>query len=423
MLETLDLFAGCGGFSKGFELAGFKVKYAIDMWKGCKETFEYNHPDTEFICEDVFNLNPEDFRGKVKIIIGSPPCIEFSNANANKDPNEGMKLVKEYLRWVQVIGPDFWLMENVPQVQKYLKWRIVDFKIPKILVFNSANYGVPQCRKRLFAGKYIVPIQTHSKVGKIDLYGNKLEKWKTVLDAIGDIMSVEPNAYISNTMSLKNQGHKPTNELNEPNQCLTSISPILINDQWSVVGLINHQNYNFNQEKNNPEFLGKWQGLKQVDLKKPSNVITDNHGNANLIKYSDALNNKEYDVTKPSQNIRQIPFKWLDGKHLTLKNHCVPNHPSPSDKGNKSRVSAYQRIDDPSRTIRSVVPEIGEKKQALFTGYRRLTVREVARLQSFPDDFIFFESLSSQYKMIGNAIPPLMSYSLARAIKKRVENN
>jgi DNA (cytosine-5)-methyltransferase 1 len=60
-MRVLDLFCGCGGFSTGFLKADYEVKYGIDFWKGCKETYEYNHPDTEFILEDIQTLDPNDF--------------------------------------------------------------------------------------------------------------------------------------------------------------------------------------------------------------------------------------------------------------------------------------------------------------------------------------------------------------------------
>jgi len=464
-LEVLDLFCGCGGFSKGSEMAGISVKYGIDNWNGCRETFEHNHPNTEFILSDIKDLNPEDFRNKVNVIIGSPPCVEFSNANYDGDPDKGMELIFEFLKWIKTIKPVFWIMENVPNVEKFLKWRITDFKIPRISVLNSANYGVPQTRKRCFAGKYKIPKITHSKLGGVDLFGNELEKWVTVKEAIGDIMFTEPNQEYGIPKGKFGVPHKldlPANTLlakcSSKHHSRYLEIPNYIRDQNLI---LNHNCYNFNEEKNNPEYLGKWQGLKKIDTEKPANTITDNHGNTNLIpnhqssgknpkyllgnhkpnqlnkpaytilantksidrsrfveipnhncfdnckdynydsankdvitekpshtiltsarsnyklkipeqKYTDAINNKEYPINEPAKSIRSNPHKWLDGKPLT-------------QKGNN---------------------------QAYFTGYRRLTVRECARLQSFPDNFVFYGSLSSQYKQIGNAVPPLLSQRL-----------
>lgn len=191
-LPILDLFCGAGGFSTGFLQAGFDVKYAIDNNPRVQETFEYNHSQTKFILADIKELDPNDFKD-VDIIIGSPPCQEFSYANNKGDPNKGMELVKIFLEWVKIIKPKFWIMENVPAVEKYLKWRITGFNIPIIKILNAADYGVPQRRKRMFAGKYVIPKQTHSKVGGIDLFGNKVHEWVTVQEAIGDLMDIPPN--------------------------------------------------------------------------------------------------------------------------------------------------------------------------------------------------------------------------------------
>jgi len=82
-MKVLDLFSGCGGFSSGFLNAGLKVKYAIDNEKNVKETYEYNHPKTEFILSDIYDQDPNNFK-KIDIIIGSAPCQNFSSANAIK---------------------------------------------------------------------------------------------------------------------------------------------------------------------------------------------------------------------------------------------------------------------------------------------------------------------------------------------------
>jgi DNA (cytosine-5)-methyltransferase 1 len=137
---------------------------------------------------------------------------------------------------------------------------------------------------------------------------------------------------VCNSFSLNNSAHRPYNELNEPNHCVTTIPP--------SIATIHEQ------------------------------------------KYTDAINNKERDLDKPSKTIRQIPFKWLDGQHLKQK----------------------------------------KNNQALFSNLRKFTVREQARLQSFPDSFIFFGPLSDQFVMVGNAVPPLMAYNLALAIKNQIEN-
>ncbi len=103
--KILDLFCGAGGFSKGFQMAGYTKGLGIDFEKHVKETFENNHPDYEFILSDIKELNPEDYTD-FDIVIGSPPCKMFSVANKSPNPEKGMELVNIYRHWVYVIKPD-----------------------------------------------------------------------------------------------------------------------------------------------------------------------------------------------------------------------------------------------------------------------------------------------------------------------------
>lgn len=372
-MKVLDLFCGAGGFSLGFEQAGFKVKYGIDNWEGCKETFEYNHPNTKFILEDIRELKPRKFR-KVDIIIGSPPCQEFSNANNDPDIEKGMELIYIFLKWIDIIKPKYWIMENVPNIKKWIKWRIIDFKIPKIKIFNCANFGVPQIRKRCFSGEYPNPKQTYAKIEQINLFGNKLKKWLTVWNAIGDIIFIKPNQnLVPRNYQIKEnffKKHKPLN-LEKPARHITT------KDDFALIP--NHNCYNFNEEKNNP--INSYQSVKETKLDKISPTITYSKGMTNLIS-----NHK---------------IEILNSISLNNKGH-----------------QPYNSLNTPNQCLTSISPSLTNRKKV----YRRLTVRECARLQSFPDDFILFGSLSSQYKQIGNAVPPSMAKALASTIKNEVSN-
>jgi len=309
MKTVLDLFCGCGGFSHGFLKAGYKIKYAIDNWKGCQETYEYNHPGTEFILADIASLNLYDY--DVDVIIGSPPCQQFSTAKTNANPELGMELVNIFIQWIEALKPKKWLMENVPGVFKYLSFT----EFPEINILNCAYYGVPQIRKRCFAGDYCLPEHTHEK-----------ENFVTVWDALKDIMYIPPNmtpAKILNARSFNNKANQPYNDLDRPNQTITTTPP--------------------------------------------------------KITYTNLLDPVEYSIHEPCKTIRCVPIKWIDSK-LDL-------------------INGFPRT----------------------TGYRKFTVRELARIQSFPDDFKFFGAESNQYKMIGNAVPPLMAYALAKSLFNKKE--
>lgn len=367
-MEGLDLFCGCGGFSYGFECAGIKVKYAIDNWKGCKETFEYNHPNTEFILSDIKDLNPKDYKN-IDVIFGSPPCQNFSKANSKSNPDEGMELVLEFIKWVKILNPKYWIMENVPGLKKYLEWRIIDFNIPRILILNAADYGVPQTRKRVFAGKYNVPKSTYNKSGGIDLFGNKVNKWITVLEAIGDLLLIEPNQenleprkYELKESFFSKHGLML---LNKPSRQVTT------KDDFALIN--NHKNYNCSQ--------------KSMEKQKNSNYGT--------------AKKKFLDTTISSNTI--ICNEKDQGPILEIMNAFSMN--------NKSHKPNNQ-LNEPNQCLTNISPQIIINKKK----YRRLTVRECARLQSFSDNFVFFGSLSSQYKQVGNAVPPLLAYHLGRVL-------
>ncbi len=173
-LTCADLFCGAGGFSEGFRQAGFRVGKALDIWAPAVATHEKNHPDTQAIREDILSFQPQQI-GPVDVLIGSPPCTEFSFANrgGGGDVEEGLRLVYRFLRFVYELQPRWWVMENVPRVLDFLPAEVplrklgIDKKgslgIPIQAVMTSADYGTPQLRRRAFSGDFPVPARTHDE--------------------------------------------------------------------------------------------------------------------------------------------------------------------------------------------------------------------------------------------------------------------
>jgi len=174
-LKVIDLFSGAGGFSEGFAEMGFEIVYVLDNWAPACLTHKHNHPEAETVQGDVLEIDPSSLPD-ADVIIGGPPCTEFSFAKrgGKGDISLGMKLVTRFLRYVVEKKPKYWIMENVPRLLQSLPQRIsyrdlgIDMddllKIPQRNILNSANFGAPQIRQRLFSGNYPVPIQTHSEV-------------------------------------------------------------------------------------------------------------------------------------------------------------------------------------------------------------------------------------------------------------------
>jgi DNA (cytosine-5)-methyltransferase 1 len=242
---VLDLFAGCGGLSKGFEKAGFEIIAANDNWEPAAETYKINHPNTKFIFGDVTKneikseiINFCKERG-CDVVIGGPPCQAFSTAGKRRSLEDfrGNAIIS-FLDIVREVKPKFFVLENVRGI---LSARLpfvpkeYDGKYKKVIgqrgsvtyflvkefqkmgysvsftLFNSANYGVPQIRERvIFFGhlgeRVPLPSPTHSEDRK---YTRK--RWvsfKKAVDGIGnkEMQYIELSEKAKKYISLLSEG-------------------------------------------------------------------------------------------------------------------------------------------------------------------------------------------------------------------------
>lgn len=209
-LNALDLFAGAGGFSAGVEQAGIKVIAAVEFNPQIAKTYEHNHPGTKMLVDDIKNISAETIKSifdeqavKCNIIFGGPPCQGFSMAgNRIRSKVSFLEdarnyLFKEYIRMVETLLPDVFVIENVPGIlnyndgavkeEIYTTFEKLGYKIDS-RVLCAADYGVPQTRHRaVFIGNklgiepsLLFPIATHTE-----------ETYVTIRDAISDLPPVE----------------------------------------------------------------------------------------------------------------------------------------------------------------------------------------------------------------------------------------
>ena len=163
-MNIVDLFSGCGGFSLGFELAGFKTTCAVehDLWAA--ETFSFNHPKTIVINDDIRKVKASGLNIKKGVdgVIGGPPCQGFSLSGSRDPKDPRNSLFMDFVRVVKELKPKFFVMENVPGILSmrtkngdYVK-NIIRSEFEKahykvcIHILNAANFGVPQARERVF---------------------------------------------------------------------------------------------------------------------------------------------------------------------------------------------------------------------------------------------------------------------------------
>jgi DNA (cytosine-5)-methyltransferase 1 len=163
--KVISLFAGCGGSSLGYKLAGCKVLAAVEFDKNAAAVYRENFPDTRLHETDIATLNPLELLkelglepGKLDILDGSPPCQGFSMAGKRRMDDPRNRLFEEYVRFLKAIRPKAFVMENVPGLVTG-KMRAIFHEMVKALteagyevrgrVLNAAHYGVPQNRKRV----------------------------------------------------------------------------------------------------------------------------------------------------------------------------------------------------------------------------------------------------------------------------------
>lgn len=218
-VQVVDLFAGGGGFTEGAIRAGGDVVLAVDSWIQAERVHRLNHPKIPFTLLKLGGSIPETaafIRSHLEPyshfhLHGSPPCQKLSNASSG-DPEEGMILVNWFIELVRYMEPDSWSMENVLPMAK---------RLPRGLpydVLNAAHFGVPQTRKRVFAGVGWFAEPSHFK-----------ENWVSVLDALpyleNEIYSISQTRIVSRRRKKNEapQSYPPTS----PAHTITQVRHII----------------------------------------------------------------------------------------------------------------------------------------------------------------------------------------------------
>ena len=200
-LRYIDLFSGAGGFSLGFDNKGFQNVFSIDIEPNFCKTYKYNFSNHQLIEKDICELSDSEIEylknsQNVDVVIGGPPCQGFSIAgNIGRkfidDPRN--RLFKEFVRVVKVIKPKFFVMENVARLYTHNKGEtrkeiIKDFERlgykVDCKILNSADYGVPQVRKRvIFIGS--------KESEKIEFPTKEIDNYISVKEALSSYPKLE----------------------------------------------------------------------------------------------------------------------------------------------------------------------------------------------------------------------------------------
>lgn len=367
-LNVLDLFSGVGGFSAGFRKAGYNIVLANEIDPDIAKSYQKNHPETIMLNEDIKDILPkvQAFKGKIDVIIGGPPCQGFSMAGARIRTNKGSAflddprnyLFRHYFNIVQTLEPTFFVMENVPGMLSMSDGKII--KEIETLFTDPDNFqnGAYHIYKQvLTASDYGVPQDRN----RLIIFGTKKDI---------DI----PKLFADVKQEMESSGQ---------------IKHHTIYDAISDLNWLESGEGALEQE---------YQVAPLTEYQK------ERRGNCNVLHNHIAT--KHNDVA-----VRRIKELQPGGRRLDLTE-------GQDIKSVHSGAYGRMRWDELSKTI---ITRFDTPSSGVYIHperHRTLTPREAARIQSFDDSFVFYGNKSSVIKQIGNAVPPLLAYYLAKVIEK-----
>lgn len=386
--KIVDFFCGAGGLSLGFFQAGFNIELANDHEDVCIETFKYNHPelpenkiiqgDIKKIVDHIDNYIEND----IDVVVGGPPCQGFSSANKQRiidDPRN--ELYKYFIKAIKQIVPKFVVMENVKGMLPYAEQVVKDYEEIKVRkkgisytyqvaykILVSDDFGVAQKRQRLIFLAVRNDVIKNNKIMPIDLFEeiHKLSsscKKHVLSDAISFIKPLKAPR-VKNLTEVDDEKTGKKVDLNS-----------FIGNENTYLKLIN--------QNRNIDFLF-------------------NH----KARYTNDVN---YEIYKKLE-------QGDDGTNSKISDIMPYAHRNHVFKDKYFKLIA----DKPSRTITAHL-KMDCHSHIHPTQIRSITPREAARIQSFPDDYVFLGAYLKTYMQIGNAVPPVMANCIAKVIKKHID--
>lgn len=368
----VDLFCGCGGFSLGAELAGFRSVVAIDVDATLQSAYRRNFPTTRAVEASVSEIEASDWkqiigRSRPDGVIGGPPCQGFSWIGKRRKDDPRNSLIHEFYRHVDILRPKFFVMENVEGLLHGDNSKVLSDALQRIakqytiigpVVVNAACYGAPTNRRRIvvlgFDPSDVDPLTS-------DMF--ELEppaRLVTVRDAIWDLPGPVPEDKTEVNFGWARY----------PSRVIDKLSP-----------------YAHMLRQPPPSELGWKDAIEQHRAGYVSGLVATRHSIGVARRYASIVGGKTDKVTK------SFRLEW-DGQSPTLRAGTG------QDKG------AFQ-------AVRPIHP--GKS--------RVITVREAARLQGFPDWFVFHPTKWHSFRMIGNSVSPIVSHGLFTKILPKMHTS
>ena len=454
--RVLDLFAGCGGISLGFKAAGFNIVGAIeiDEFAAASHALNFFGGDERHAKPvDITQMTPEDFAKEqgwsaieyaVDVIVGGPPCQAFARVGRAKlrevaehpeafihDPRGNLYL--QYLNYVRKFKPVAILMENVPDMLNYGGHNLAE-EVSETLeelgydchytLLNAVHYGVPEMRERMFLvafakgvrAKSFFPNPTHYHMLPKGYEGSRQVALKTIAE--NGIISEEKSFVMP---PVAEQGLTPAVSAEE---ALADLPAVL----GHLTGKIKRGARNLAEEVPYRKELDGCSVYGRIMRTWPE-YESDASVSGHVIRYQ-PRDFQIFERMKPGDQYpqayriatelfnqkleekRRNEQAFLEGspEYEKLYKETVPPY-DPEKFPNKWRK---MEPDQPARTLMAHLGKDGYSHIHYDSMQKRtISVREAARLQSFPDGFKFSCSMNPAFKQIGNAVPPLLSKAIA----------
>lgn len=360
VLRAVDLYAGCGGLSAGVRDAGLNLVYALDWDKHACATHEANFPESAVECEDVRNVTGSRIEklagGKIDIVVGGPNCQGVSERGLRNPDDPRNFMFPEYVRLISELNPTAFIMENVPGlVHRH------NFELLRTIFASFARLGYKCAGDVLLAANYGVPQLRY----RFFLIGTRADVPLT-LPAPTHASSPEAGLFLSPFVSV-----------------------------WDAIGDLPAIEADTQKER---ELL--YATEPQTDFQRYAREgveMVRNH----VCSATDEINLRRAAFVPEGGNWKDIPSDLLPGRFFGCR---MTDH---------STTYARLRRDQPAFTITSLFGNITSGAFTHPLSNRALSIREGARLQSFRDSFVFRGPRNSQYRQIGNAVPPLLGRAVA----------
>lgn len=395
--KVLDIFSGAGGFSCGFEQAGFQTIGAIEFDRHAAETYQANHPEARVYFGNILSVDINKVKeeiGMPDIIVGGFPCQGFSIAG-KRDPNDPRnQLPLEAIRYVKFFQPKLFVMENVKGLLSMEGGETLNFFLNEFAeagyrvshqLLRAVEHEVPQLRERLF----IVGVRTDIEEDF---------EFPTPSDVI-----VSMGAYI--------EGIEQTGTFEETglhnHEFYTEIDSVLYQklEEGQFLCDVRH----------GPEHVHSWEielkGSVSLKEKEILNAVAENRRKKIYgPKDGNPLSIETIETITGHTNIQLELNTLCDKEYLEKMGDKYDIH--------DRKVNAGLRIFSRHKPINTITTLSGTRSPYVhYQEPRGYTVRELARLQTFPDDFVFYGPPNAQFKQVGNAVPPLLAQKIAEKVK------